>query len=93
MSQKNVELVRSIYADWERGDFSSSAWAAPDIEYRLPDAPEDGTWTGHAGMAEAHRAFLSAWRDWHVVADDYVDIDAERVLVHIRLSARGKVVG
>ena len=70
---ENPDLVRSIYADWEDGDFSSAAWADPGIEYLLPDAPEGGgTWTGRAGMAQAHRSFLSAWDGWQLVADDYL---------------------
>ena len=88
---ENLDLVRSIYADWERGDFSSATWAGPDIEYLLPDAPEGGgTWSGRKGMAQAHRSFLSAWGGWQVAADDYVAVDAERVLVPFRFSARGK---
>ena len=52
MSQENVELVRSIYAAWARGDFSSAEWAHPEIEFVAGDGPDLGTWTGQVGLAE-----------------------------------------
>jgi hypothetical protein len=61
MPSANLELVRSIFTAWERGDFSETDWADPVIEFVVADGPEPGTWTGLTGMAEVNRVWLSAW--------------------------------
>jgi ketosteroid isomerase-like protein len=90
MTSANVQLVRSIYAGWERGDLSSTAWAHPEIEFVIADGLEPGRWTGLSGMAEANRRFLGAWEAFRVEAEECRDLDGERVLVLYQFSARGK---
>jgi ketosteroid isomerase-like protein len=90
---ENLDLVRSIYADWERGDFSSADWAHPEIEYAVPDGPEPGTWTGIAAMADALHDELKAWEDFRFWSEEYRELDAERVLVIGHHSGRGKTSG
>src|SRR5215203_2557013 len=90
MSQENVDIVLSMYAPWERGDFSSAEWAHPNIEWVIADGPAPGKWTGVAGMVEGWREFLSAWEDWRGEAEEYEQLDNERVLVPFHFSARGK---
>ena len=94
MASANIDLVRSIYAAWARGDFSSTEWAHPEIEYVIADGPSPGSWTGLAGMAEALRDFLNAWEGHRIDVDEYRELDDERVLVLNQTSAaRGKTSG
>jgi ketosteroid isomerase-like protein len=93
MSEENVEVVRSIFAAWERGDFSSVEWAHPEIDFVMGDGPTPGSWTGVAAMAEAWREGLSAFEELRSEADEYRALDAERVLVLMHFSGRGKTSG
>jgi ketosteroid isomerase-like protein len=90
MSQANLNLVRSIYTDWERGDFSRAGWAHPEIEYVVPDGPEPGTWTGIGAMGDAFHDQLRAWKDFRVEATEFRALDDERVLALVRFRATGK---
>jgi hypothetical protein len=89
----NLDLVRSIYADWARGDFTRSDWADPDIEFAIADGPAPGSWVGRREMARAWRDVLAAWGNWQVEVVEFRELDSERVLVLVGASARGKTSG
>jgi ketosteroid isomerase-like protein len=89
----NLDLVRSIYAAWDRGDFSSAEWAHPEIEWVNADGPAPGTWTGLTEIAEGFGDWLSAWEDWNAEAEEYRELDDERVLVLTTSSGRGRLSG
>ncbi|MGA8804486.1 MAG: nuclear transport factor 2 family protein [Solirubrobacterales bacterium] len=93
MSQESVELVRSIFAAWERGDYSSAEWAHPEIGLVIADGPTPGSWTGVAEVAEAWREMLSAFEELRSEADEYRALDEERVLVLMHFSGRGETSG
>ena len=93
MASSNLDLVRSIHAGWDRGDYSSVEWAHPAIEFVIADGPSPGSWTGLAGMAEGTREWLSAWEEFRQEPDEYRELDDERVLVLVRRSGRGKSSG
>ena len=89
----NIDLVRSIYAAWAHGDYSSVEWADPEIEYVFADGPSPGSWIGPAEMAWVWRDWLSAWDEFRVEPEEYRCIDDERVLVLIRFCGRGRASG
>ncbi len=89
---ENVEIVRSIYANWERGDFRSIEWAGPEFEIVAADGAETGS-AGLAGTVEGIREFLSAWEDFRITAEAYRELDDGRILVLDRRSGRSKTTG
>ena len=90
---ENLDLVRLILAAQARGDFGSTEWAHPDIEFVVADGPSPGIWKGRAGMAAGIRDFQDTWEEYRVEVDEYRELDDERVLVLIRRSGRGKASG
>jgi ketosteroid isomerase-like protein len=90
---ENLDLVRSIYADFERGDWRSAEWAHPQIEMEFVGGPTPGTWLGRAGIAEGWRDFLGVRDEFRSGADEYRELDDERILVLTRWGGRGRTSG
>jgi ketosteroid isomerase-like protein len=90
---ENLDLVRSIYADWEHGDWSKVGWADPEMELVFGDGPTAGSWKGLAAVRDGWREFLSSWEDWRIAVEEYRELDEQRILVLVRNSGRGKASG
>jgi ketosteroid isomerase-like protein len=89
----NLDLVRSIYAPWERGDFSQVGWARPDIEYSIVGGLEPGRWSGVSAMTERSREQLREFDHFRIEVDGCREVDEERVLVLWQFRGRGKASG
>src|ERR1035437_1486561 len=90
---ENLDLVRSIYAAWERGEWGRGDWGSPDIEYEYVGGPEPRGGTGLAGLASTMRDWLGAWDDWRVEGVEVRGIDGGHLFVTGESSGRGKARG
>ena len=90
---ENLDLVKSIFAEWERGDFRSAEWADPEIEFAVVGALEVGRWRGVSEMGEAWATMLRAWEHLRAVPEGFRELDEERVLVFLKNEGRGRGSG
>jgi len=93
-----VDLVRSIYADLERGDIgrvfqTASEWTHPEFELAIADGPLAGSFSGVAEAEESVYAMLGTWEEFRFEAEEYRELDDERVLVLEQRRGRGKGSG
>ena len=93
MASANLDLVRSICAAWERGDYGSAEWADPEIDYAWANGPWEGSWTGLRAMGRVWREFLNAWEDYRIEVVEYRQLDADRVAALFQPLGRGKTSG
>jgi ketosteroid isomerase-like protein len=89
----NLDLVRSLYAAWERGEWTSADWIDPEIEMIVVGGPEPGRWIGLESVRAQTISFLSVWHDYRVEAEQVRELDDERMLVLTRYSGRAKTSG
>jgi ketosteroid isomerase-like protein len=93
VSQENLDLVRSIFVDYERGEFGRVDFADRAMELVVVDGPNPGTFTGLASTAGGLRGVADSWEDLRVEADSYRELDDARVLAFTRATGRGKMSG
>ena len=94
-STTNLDLVRSIFAAMERGDFVSSVeWADPEVDWVIADGPEPSSLKGVTAYLEWWRDFLIAWEGYRIKVDEYRELDDDRVLVLLHSGGgRGRTSG
>ena len=81
MSQENVEIVRSIYAKTERGDFSFldrepelRGFFVSDCEWHTrEDLPDAGIRRGYEGLVRLRAEWADAFDDFHFALDELID--------------------
>jgi ketosteroid isomerase-like protein len=79
VSAENVEIVKGIFARWERGDFSSVDWADPEIEFTMP-GPDPKVHRGIEAMARAWADWLRAFKAFGIEPTEFHDA-GDRVVV------------
>ena len=94
MSEQNLEIVRGLFAAWERGDYSATDWAHPDIEFVMEGDffPDPGTYLGVDGMIRAWTRWLGAWDGFHAGKPELIG-RGERVIALYTVRARGRSSG
>ena len=93
MSSANLDLVRAIYAEWGRGDWTSNWWADPEIETLIDIGFVKDEYKGIEEMARGWGEFLSAWKNLRTVVEEFRELDDGRILVLVRNTGEGKHSG
>ena len=89
---ENLDLVSSIYTDWERGDFRSVDWAPPEIVFESTGFDSTRT-TGIIEMGQRWRDWMGVSQDYRTEAEEFRELDGGRVLVLMHYGGRGKASG
>jgi ketosteroid isomerase-like protein len=91
MSQENAEVVRRLYAGWEKGDFATETDAYdPKVELVVDVGFEQTTATGFDEMRRVWREHLTLWESWSPGPIERLVEAGDHVVVASALRARSK---
>ena len=90
---RDLEVIRELYAHWERGDFTYSEAFTEDYVWKANDVIESGEFKGLAEVREAWRAWLQAWDGFSVEAEEVIPGSDGRYVVMQLFRGTGKASG
>jgi ketosteroid isomerase-like protein len=96
MSQENVEIVRGIYAEWEKGNFQA---ALPILdreitfEVWMPDSNEMVVRHGLNRLEGFMRDWFGQWEDYRLIGDEFRSAGTDHVFVGGRQAGTGRRSG
>jgi ketosteroid isomerase-like protein len=93
VSAENTELVREMYAAWDRGDMQAVIDGCdPEvIIVQPPEIPDSKSYRGHAGVVEALEDWPSQWDQFEARLGEVIELDERHVISQNKqsVSARG----
>jgi ketosteroid isomerase-like protein len=96
VSQRNVELVESVFAAWNRGDIAAFvSHVAPDVAWlEVSGRPESAgsEYYGRERLRRSLQDLFEAWESYRLEVERMEAID-DRVLAIVREVARGRTSG
>lgn len=96
MSEENVKIVRTIYAEWKLGNFRTGMELFdPEIVFEsfMPDSSERVVVHGPEGVEAFMREFLAQWRDYRLIGEEFREVGKDKVFVVGRAAATGRQSG
>jgi ketosteroid isomerase-like protein len=92
MSEENIEIIRSVFGAFERGDLGEMfEWVTDDvITHRVE--PDDAVYHGKEGFLEAVADWIEGFADWTVAPEEFFDV-GDSVVVRVHQTARGASSG
>jgi ketosteroid isomerase-like protein len=92
MSQENVEVIRSAFGAFERGEVSELLDRMTDdlTTHRLE--PDDAIYHGKEGFLQATADWIEDFDAWTVAPEAFLDA-GDSVVVRVRQAARGERSG
>jgi ketosteroid isomerase-like protein len=94
MSQENVERLRAVYGDWERGDFTASLPLFDENVTLAIDSgiPDGGIYMRPDGVLKYMSRFLAPWESLTIAGESFRDT-GDTVLVKVRQNGIGRSSG
>jgi uncharacterized protein len=93
MSEENVEIVRSMYEAFNRGDWDTAFRDQPrDVEFELttPPGPNAGTYRGREEVQSYFAELLTPFDAWTVAPEEFFEHgDQIAVVVKSRMRPKG----
>jgi ketosteroid isomerase-like protein len=94
MSQENVEVLRSGYEAWNRGDRDAAFESLePEFELQLPEGGMNvGKFQGREGATKLFEDYLEVFDFFQMEPEQFFKA-GDRIVVFVRTPARGKGSG
>jgi ketosteroid isomerase-like protein len=96
MSQEQTDSIERGFDSWNRRDLQVALRGLhPEVEWRIPNPGLDieGTYRGPEGVRAFWELFWDAWEHISLEAEQFIEVDEERLLVFVRFRGKGKGSG